>query len=86
MVLTPPTNQTSLDLKPRWCPLLCVWTKLRKQHQSLVVGTIGFHIIYLDHSTTLFLVFPPGMVDHDTLHDAYARAGFVLYPTAFPGG
>ena len=25
------------------------------------------------------------MVDHDTLHDAYARAGFVLYPTAFPG-
>lgn len=26
-----------------------------------------------------------GMVDHDTLHDAYARAGFVLYPTAFPG-
>eukprot|EP00752_Nemacystus_decipiens_P009479 g8475.t1 len=27
-----------------------------------------------------------GMVDHNTLHDAYARAGFVLYPTAFPGG
>lgn len=26
-----------------------------------------------------------GMVDHDTLHDAYARSGFVLYPTAFPG-
>jgi len=26
-----------------------------------------------------------GMVDHDTLHDAYARAGFILYPTAFPG-
>ncbi|CAN0122181.1 unnamed protein product [Laminaria digitata] len=24
------------------------------------------------------------MVDHGTLHDAYARAGFVLYPTAFP--
>ncbi|CAN0321684.1 unnamed protein product [Hapterophycus canaliculatus] len=26
-----------------------------------------------------------GMVDHDTLHDAFARAGFILYPTAFPG-
>lgn len=26
-----------------------------------------------------------GMVDQDTLHDAYARSGFVLYPTAFPG-
>ena len=25
------------------------------------------------------------MVDQETLHDAYARAGFVLYPTAFPG-
>eukprot|EP00903_Cladosiphon_okamuranus_P006818 g6643.t4 len=25
-----------------------------------------------------------GMVDHDTLHAAYARAGFVLYPSAFP--
>lgn len=30
---------------------------------------------------------PPttGMVDHTTLHDAFARAGFILYPTAFPG-
>ncbi|CAM9108296.1 unnamed protein product, partial [Scytosiphon promiscuus] len=25
-----------------------------------------------------------GMVDHRTLHDAFSRAGFVLYPTAFP--
>lgn len=31
------------------------------------------------------LSIPAGMVDHDTLHDAYARAGFILYPTAFPG-
>lgn len=26
-----------------------------------------------------------GMVDHDTLHEAYARAGFMLYPSAYPG-
>eukprot|EP00903_Cladosiphon_okamuranus_P011215 g10582.t1 len=25
-----------------------------------------------------------GMVDRETLHDAYARAGFALYPSAFP--
>lgn len=25
------------------------------------------------------------MVDQETLHDAYARAGFILYPSAFPG-
>lgn len=34
---------------------------------------------------TCFFVSPPGMVGHHTLNDAYARAGFVLYPTAFPG-
>lgn len=26
-----------------------------------------------------------GMVDHQTLHDAYSRAGFALYPTTFRG-
>lgn len=25
------------------------------------------------------------MVDHDTLNEAYARAGFMLYPSAYPG-
>ena len=83
-------NQTS-SLAQKSCKfdLLCEWARPGIA-TSESCSSFGHRKVRYRRTRPLHdsvcLAFPPGMVDHDTLHDAYARAGFVLYPTAFPGG